>query len=262
MISNACLFAEDGHPEYYDYAERYFRNYISNLQFVVTPEFERYYAQINAAAGPEAVQRGLAELRKFQGGIIGGSGLNDYENELLGRVSGFEMFGCCAPEGMRAIHTMWASTIQKRRASPWGPAGIYVNQSLSRESPWGEVVSFFPDVGRLTVIPATGGTYYLRPPHWAPRGDVGAFVGDRAVDVRWSGDYVQLDASGGDELTITYPLVSFSHVVSGRWKNTRPDLTMKFQWLGNMVVSAEPGPEKTPLFTGGPRKLPPAPPLP
>ena len=72
------------------------RNYISNLQFIVTPQFEAYYRRINQAAGEEKIRQGLAELRKFQGGVIGGSGLNDYENELLGGASGFEMFGCCA----------------------------------------------------------------------------------------------------------------------------------------------------------------------
>ena len=50
------------------------------------------------ASGPS--RTGLEALRRFQGGIIGGTGLNDFENELLGGASGFEMFGCCAPEGM------------------------------------------------------------------------------------------------------------------------------------------------------------------
>jgi len=43
------------------------------------------------------------------------------------------------------------------------------------------------------------------------------------------------------------------------WKDCRPDLTMTFHWLGNMVLSAEPAPTHTPLFLGKPRSLPPAP---
>ncbi len=256
MISNACLIGRDGHPQYFDYAERYLRNYIANLQFVLTPEFEVYYRRLNAAAGAEAVEKGLAELSKFQGGIIGGSGLNDVENELLGRVSGFEMFGCCAPEGMRAIHTAWASTIEHREKSPWGPAGVYVNLGLSRESPWGEVVSFFPVEGRLTVKASTKDAFHLRPPHWAPRAQVAAYIGTKAVPVTWTGDYVHFDAAPGDELTITYPIIGFTHTVSGLWKDTRPDLTMEFEWLGNMVTRSTPGPEKTPLFAPWPRRLP------
>jgi hypothetical protein len=261
MISVATLLGQTGHPEYFDFAERYLRNYISNLQFVVTPEFETYYRRLHAAKGEAAVAAGLAELRKFQGGIIGGSGLNDYENTLLGGASGFEMFGCCAPEGMRAIYTAWANTIDRRQASKFGPAGIYVNLCLSRTSPWGEVVSFMPDAGRLTVKSSVADQFFLRPPHWVPQNQVRAFVGDKPVALAWSGDYVCFDAQVGDELTITYPLVAFTQRVNGLWNNTKPDLHITFQWLGNMVTAVDPAPAKTPLFLGKPRLLPAAPDL-
>jgi len=35
---------------------------------------------------------------------------------------------------------------------------------------------------------------------------------------------------------------------------------MRFSWMGNMVVGADPAPGKTPLFTGAPRLLLPCPP--
>jgi len=260
MMSNAAIIARSGYPEYFDYVERYLRNYICNLQFIVTPQFEAYYRKLNAAPGEEKVKAGLEELRKFQGGIIGGSGLNDWENELLGRVSGFEMFGCCAPEGMRAIYTTWTNVIGRLDASKLGPAGVYVNMCLSRESKWGRVVSFFPDAGRLTVKAGAKDAFFLRPPHWASRQSVRAFVGAKAVPVQWSGGYVRFDSVvPGEELTITYPLVSFTHEVEGLWKKQAPDLKMTFHWLGNMVVSTDPAPTKTPLFAGKPRLLPPPP---
>jgi hypothetical protein len=259
MMSVASLIARAGNPEYFDYVERYMRNYISNLQFIVTPEFEAYYRRINSAAGEENIARGLVELRKFQGGIIGGSGLNDYENELLGGVSGFEMFGCCAPEGMRAIYTTWTNTIDRLPDSPLGPAGVYVNMSFSRDSKWGRVVSFMPERGRLTVKASTEDRYFLRVPHWAPRDQVHAFIGAKLVAPNWSGSYVRFDAKPGDELTISYPLVEFTHQVEGLWSSCAPNLRMTFKWRGNMVVSADPPATKTPLFTGKPRVLPPVP---
>ena len=260
MMSIAALIGRSGHPEYFDYLERYLRNYISNLQFIVTPEFEAYYRKINAAAGREKLDQSLAELRKFQGGIVGGSGLNDYENELLGRVSGFEMFGCCAPEGMRAIHTVWKNVIERLPATPLGSAGVYVNMSFTRDSKWGRVVSFYPDEGRLTVKAGVKESFFLRPPQWAPRADVRAYVGTKPVAVKWSGAYVRFDkVRRGDELTITYPLVSFSHQVEGLWKEY-PKLKITFQWLGNSVVSSDPPSQLTPLFRGKPRSLPIPPP--
>lgn len=257
MISIAALMGRSGRPEYYDYVDRYLRNYISNLQFIVTPEFEAYYRRINAAAGREKLDAGLQTLRKFQGGIVGGSGLNDYENKLLGGVSGFEMFGCCAPEGMRAIYTAWDNVIERLPRSARGPAGVYVNIALNRESKWGRVVSFYPDEGRLTVKAGVKDRFFLRPPHWAPRQEVRAFAGVRPVPVRWSGAYVCFDkVAPGEEVTITYPLISFSHEVEGLWKEY-PRLKITFQWLGNSVVSCDPAPvDGTPLFRGRPRLLP------
>ncbi|MBI2503432.1 MAG: hypothetical protein HYW07_09425 [Candidatus Latescibacteria bacterium] len=254
MISIAACLGRGGQPAYYDYVERYLRNYISNLQFIVTPQFEEYYRRLNQEAGEAQLERGLEELRKFQGGIIGGSGLNDWENELLGGVSGFEMFGCCAPEGMRAIHTAWAHTIEQR------PTGVYVNLSLNRDSPWGRVISFMPSQGRLSVQAGVQNDFFLRPPHWAPREQVRAFVGTQPVPVVWAGDHVSFAAQRGQELTLTYPLLRFDHEVKGLWPKAAPELKMRFAWLGNMVVGTVPAPGKTPLFTGAPRLLPPCPP--
>jgi hypothetical protein len=256
MMSIASIFGFSGKTEYFDCVERYMRNYISNLQFIVTPEFEAYYRSIHKDKTPQEIESGLAQLRKFQGGIIGGSGINDYENVLLGGVSGFQMFGCCAPEGMRAIYTTWSSVINSLPASPLGPKGIYVNMCFDRESPWGRVMSFFPQEGRMTVVPSVKDTFFLRPPHWAPRGLVRAFVGTKPVEVVWSGNYVRFDAKPNQEITIAYPLISFSHKVSEIWPVTAPNLKMKFEWLGNMVVSVDPAATKTPLFLGKPRLLP------
>ena len=257
IMSIATLIARAGYPEYFDYVERYLRNYISNLQFIVTPAFEAYYRDLNRASSAQDVEQGLRELCKFQGGIIGGSGLNDIENTLLGCVSGYEMFGCCAPEGMRAIYTTWNSVIDRLPASALGPAGVYVNLCLSRSSPWGQVVSGFPNQGRIGVTAATHDTYYIRPPHWARCDQVRAWTGARAVPVRWSGSYVRFDdVAPGDEIALSYPLIAFTQAVEGAWRKHAPDVALTYHWLGNMVTSAEPA-GITPLFTGNPRVLPP-----
>jgi hypothetical protein len=255
MMSIACLLGQAGYGEYYDYAERYMRNYMSNLQFIVTPEFEAYYRRLNEGVSEDRIRQGLETLRKFQGGIIGGSGLNDFENVLLGGAGCFQMYGCCVPEGMRSIYTIWSNTIDRRSASNPGPAGIYVNMSFSRHSSWGDVTSFMPEQGRLTVKAAVNDTFFLRPPHWAPKNQVHAFVGKKTVRTEWTGDYVRLNARKGDMLTITYPLIEFTQQVGGLWKKA-PDLQMTFKWRGNMILSSEPVGGATPLFTGKPRTLP------
>jgi hypothetical protein len=74
--------------------------------------------------------------------------------------------------------------------------------------------------------------------------------------VKWSGAYVRFDKIGlGDEVTVTYPLISFSHEVDGLWKEF-PKVKMTFQWLGNSVVGCDPPSDRTSLFSAKPRLLP------
>ena len=110
----------------------------------------------------------------------------------------------------------------------------------------------------MTVKAGVKDDFFLRPPHWVPRAEVHAFVATRPVPVVWSGSYVRFaDVKPGDELTITYPLVAFTHEVQV-WKS-KPDLKVTYKWLGNMVLSVDPPPAKTPFFLGKPRLLPPPP---
>jgi hypothetical protein len=257
MMSNAALIANAGYPEYFDYVERYLRNIISNRQFILTPEFEARYRKLNKDRSEEEFKSAFETLSRFQGGVGAYSGLNQWENTLLGGTY-YELAGCCAPEGMRAIYTTWLNVIDRLKASKLGPGGVYVNIGLNRDSKWGRVVSYFPEVGRITVQAGVKDDFFLRPPHWAPHREVRAFVGTKSIPVTWSGSYVQFSGVNPlDELTITYPLIGFTHEVKN-WK-TKPDLKVAYRWLGNMVVSVDPPPDQTPFFLGKPRKLPPPP---
>lgn len=261
VIGIALEIAAAGYPEYFDFAERDMRNRISPSQFIITPEFETFYREKNKSAGEENLKEGLRKLKKLQGGFHSDIGINEiqikgYSNE---RSNYAHMFGCCVPEGMRATYMIWRNTIDRLPASALGPAGVYVNMSFSRDSKWGQVVSFMPREGRLTVKTAVKDKFLLRPPRWAPRDQVNAFINSEPAPVKWSGNYVKFVAQPGDELTITYPLITFKHSISGLWEKYEPGRRFTFTWRGNMVIDVEPAAEGTVLFTGKPRILPPAP---
>ena len=161
---------------------------------------------------------------------------------------------------MRAIYTTWT---QRDRPA----AGVEARSGRRVRQPG--LQSRFALGARRLVLPrrrpADGqgrhsDAFFLRPPHWAPREQVRAFRGSQPVPVVWSGSYVRFDGvRPGDELTIVYPLVRFSHEVQGLWGG-RPQLRLKFEWLGNMVTSVDPPATKTPLFSGARTSFPPLPP--
>lgn len=258
VLSIVTLLGQAGYTDYFDYAERYFRNHVNTQQFILDDDFATLYRSLHQDKDSRLVEDSLKELRAFQGGIIGVTGVNGLGNDLLHGPDYF-LAGCCAPEGMRSIYTIWMNTINYSQASTHTPAGVYVNMCLNRDSEWGRVVSFMPEQGRLTVQAKVAGSFFLRPPHWVPRESVRAFANSRSIPVHWSDNYVRFDAKPEDELTITYPLIEFTHEVEGIWPESAPDLKVTYSWRGNMVTAVEPLPERGPLFAGKPRMLPPAP---
>src|SRR5262249_48656388 len=153
-------------------------------QFFVTPEYETLYRKLNNGVPEPQVEAGLAHMRDFQGSVMGGPAPNDRFNWIArakecgpyatpyGCIS---LFGCCTPEGMRALHTAWAGVIAAN-----GPE-ILVNLSLSRKSQWADVISSAPQSGRIDVEPHARATYYLRPPSWSPRAGVRIFRKGKSV---------------------------------------------------------------------------------
>ena len=137
---------------------------------------------------------------------------------------------------MRALYTVWSNIVTANSQ------GVFVNLSLNRNSEYAQVVSSLPDRGRIDVIAHKPGEYFLRPPAWAPRGQVRVARGGRESAVAW-GDpalaYVHLqNVKPGEVLTLVYPLVTWKQVVA-IWP-TRPDLKLTIWWKGNSVVNMEP----------------------
>ncbi|MEO8658377.1 MAG: hypothetical protein ABI693_07890 [Bryobacteraceae bacterium] len=265
MVSTAAWIARAGFPQYWDHVERALRNYIRPQQFFVTPQYEALYRKENTDKDPAAVEAGLARMRDLQGADMGGPAPNDWINWVAGEkecgpyktpYGCMAMFGCCVPEGMRALHTAWMGVVESGKNN-----AVYVNLSLTRTSQWADVVSSLPKAGRLDVTARRAGAYYLRPPAWAPRGEVRVLRNGKAEPIAWAGPglaYLSLnDVRTGDRLTLTYPLVTFQQVW-GNWPS-RPDLKLTISWRGNIVTDMLPKGKGLPIDFSN---LPPLPDLP
>jgi hypothetical protein len=242
----AAYMAQAGYPEYWDTVERFVRNYIKEAQFFITPEYEKIYRELHP--GDEG-ENGLVMAREFEGGFQGRMGIND----KCDHPSGYDMMGCCVPEGMRSIYTAWKFTVQNK------DAGVFVNMCFDRETPEAKVTSFLPFTGRMTVNAKLAKNFYLRPPACAPKGQIKVYRNKKQVPVLWRDGYVLLeDTKKDDELTITYPLVTFVQ------KQTKEELqlpikTYSITWVGNTAVDVEPKGPRLPLFQQVPKPLKPLP---
>jgi len=264
MVSVAFWIAQAGFPEYWDHVERALRNYLRPQQFFVTPEYESLYRKVNSSNSEQEIDAGLNRMRELQGAVLGGPAPNDWINWIASAkqcgpyatpYGCMSMFGCCAPEGMRALHTVWSGVTRTKRGA------VYINMSLNRPGSVASVVSSLPDQGRIDVTAHQAGVYYVRPPAWAPRDAVRTARGGVEKKPEWGGaGFAYVTFSGvkaGEVLTISYPLVDFRQTW-GNWPS-RPDLKLAVSWRGNSVTEMEPRGKGLPIDFAN---LPPIPALP
>jgi hypothetical protein len=254
LVSIASWLARGGYPEYWDHVERYVRNMIAPSQFSLTPEYVELYRKTNAAKGEEQVERGLARMRDFAGGFVAAPAPNSWINWMphAPQANGerMQIFGCCVPEGMRALHTAWSTVITQSGKH------TCINLSMNRETDQARVVSFLPSEPRITVVAKRPGSYLVRVPSWTDRDLVGAYRNGKRVKLEWSGPSLAFarfaDASAGEELTLVYPLAEFRQEVDFAFAG-RPDLAFRLDWSGNRVVDIAPRAAQLPMpgYNGG-----------
>ena len=263
MTEIEVWLALSGRPRYWDRVDRTIRNYLAPAQFTLTPEIEAFWRQANTQRTPEEIAANLALLRELEGGFLSALTPNDRVFEVHrggvhhgsvnfeGRDLVFDMMGCCPPEGMRALHLAWANVVTQ------AAEGVRVNLAFDHDGPLASVASGLPGAGRVQVTPKVAADFQVRPPSWAPRGEVRAFRDGREIAAKWGGpafDYIMFpQAQPGEALEIRFPLVRFRQQVSERnWDDSSPEappgLTYEYEWTGSLVTGVAPQGEWLPLY--------------
>jgi hypothetical protein len=245
-LMHVCIYlGRGGHSLRYDLVERTLRNYLPREQFFIDDRFLQLWRQQTYADRDQQ----MALMRRLEGGFLCRTTPSD-RWALPGAPEGpISLEGCCPPTGMTGLYLAWKEIVRKTNR------GVFVNLAFNHDSPEATVVSFLPDQGRLTVTPKHAGAFYMRIPGFAPREQVQAWRnGRRCRNVVWMGDYVTFaSAQKGEELTVTYPLVT------GTQKVRRAGTDYTFHWKGNAVTGIEPAGGVWPLFEKIPYPTPPFP---
>jgi hypothetical protein len=258
MIYTAAWLAAAGYPSYYEHVERYARNMLRNAQFFATDAYESLYRDVHADKSPDAVEEQLGMIRGLQGGFVASPTPNDLVDSNLKHHGAdghpsmlLDLMGCCPPEGMRALRTVWRHTVTSRGSD------VFVNMALPCEHEEASVTTSLPGQGTHSVVARRAGSYYIRPPEWAPREDVGITRNGAAVEPTWKSDYVLVSrVTPGERISVTYPLPSFVQHVD-LTKASANSGSYSVAWVGNTVTGIEPDGRFLPLF--GEHHMPPFP---
>ena len=235
-LIHVCVYlGRAGRSMRYDLVERTVRNYLPREQFFV--DDDRFLQLWRKQEYPDRDKQ-MALMRRLEGGFLCRTTPFD-RWALPGAPEGpVSLEGCCPPTGMTGLYLAWKECVRKT------DQGLFVNMAFNRDCAEARVVSFLPDLGRLTVVPKRPGLVHIRIPGFAPRDLVSAWRNGRKIrSARWTGDYVTFDkARKGEELTVTYPLVKFVQKVN----RGGGDLTI--HWTGNAVTEIAPNDGTWPIF--------------
>jgi len=249
MMWAAYYLALCGELDLYEEMERNWRNYLRCTQFFVTPDVKDFIKLVNPDKSEKELQEAFEELKKLEGGFIAQVTWNDLTQRQHFMKEGkgnkmLYMMGCCPPSGMLALYTIWKAAAMKR------DNGIYINMSVTADTPFADLVSDYESEDKLTVRAKENGDYYLRVPEWTVYADVEIYVNGERCDTVWDGPqcrYLLVKGVGiGDVISLRYPLVRLSQKISQTTDEVTQEYT--FEWLGNSVLEVSPKAEYIDLF--------------
>lgn len=238
VLELAIALAECGQPDYWDDVERWARNHLLASQ-IGSPDSLAAGASVAGVADNDPSSpplRALLAPAAHEGPlarVVAGAFDNaSLPAGLLGfRASGLSPIveGCCACSGLHGLFLAWHHAIVHDGAAVW------VHLWISRDSPWAEVVSYEPYVGRLDVRVHTSRPLRVRVPSWVPRAALAILADEQPRTAHWDGDYLRFDALAADQIiSLRYPLVDRTE------EEQVEDERLRVQWHGGTVVSITP----------------------
>jgi hypothetical protein len=245
---------------FYDRAEQIYSGEVVEQMFRLRPDYlavvrdnltkrvDRELTNSTPETRAKEVERRYAKAMstgdRMVGQQLGLCGFPDWVNQLKSDLDpdlpGIHMQGCCADATIRASHAIWSQTVTGNEKE------TRVNLAFNRDSDLVRVVSCLPHRGEVDVFVKKSKRVLVRVPEWAPKEGVKAYVGEKAVAVKWDRNYVRFDKiKSGARLTVTYPLriAEVKETVGGLDGTEYTE-----RWRGNTIVSISPPGKWIPMF--------------
>ncbi len=230
MVAVGLKLTEAGVGDYLDDVDRWTRNMLAAGQLSPSDaEWLRLYAAGECVSAADLSYQTVDwVLERNIGAFAGWPKANDWYAGV-----GPGIMHCCT----RALYYVWEDILRHENGR------LRVNLLLNRASPWADVDSHLPYVGRVDVKVKEPVSLSVRIPEWTEPAQVLVRVNGVPREVSWQARYAQVgDVTPGDIATLTFPIAERTDTV---WVEKEQYTLVR---KGNDVVAISPPGRCCPLY--------------
>jgi hypothetical protein len=220
MIECALELVDAGFPEYYDLANRFVRNQLSEQQLKEAP----FVSCDNSREDDENYTFRDIDKRII-GGYSGGSGPHSIEAGRFRSVA-----GCCVGTAPQALYRVWENIVKEDT-----DGYVYINFPIDHIHELARVETDYPNTGKFCITVGKPGNYRVRIYDFMKRPDLKVLLNDSQISFDQANNLLELNGlQAGDEIKIQHelPTVICHEQVMGQ--------TLEVVWRGCDVVDILP----------------------
>jgi hypothetical protein len=239
LISIAITLAKAGYPRYWQVAERFLRNHLTESQL-------RDLDWVESAPDRSADERGWVTYYRVadrvRGAFAGYGAPNDVVSDgPLGRGHTSDVQACCVGSGVRGLFLGWNAVVTEVGGLP------RVNLLLSRAHRLLDVTSWLPHAGRIDLdVHQDRPELRVRVPGWAGYAKVVTRRQGSVVPTAWAADgYLSVAGPrAGERITIEFPVATSTMTDSAAGQE------FVTRWRGDDVTGITPEGTVLPMYSG------------
>lgn len=237
MVALALKLTAYGAGDYYEDAERWTRNFLTELQLTPAKAEQLVKHSLTMPAGKLLVSETDDHVAERSVGAFGSWATgNEFGEAWPKRL----VMHCCTANGARALYWAWRYILDCTNGE------LQVNMLLNRASPWVDVYSYIPYQGRVDLkIKQDCTKVRVHAPEWIATGsaDIKAMADDKELPLTWRERYVELGAlKKGQTMSLRFPIAE--RTVKEKMGGVEYTLIVR----GNTVVAVDPPGKICPLF--------------
>ena len=230
MTNLALKLSDMGVGDYYEDADGYVRNQLTELQITDAAKLQAAVSQMPATTWINPLDSNDNVVQRSVGNY-----LSDGCHPTFIPQANLWREICCPGNCTPALYYAWESIVRCKDGA------AQINLLLNRASPWLDIDSYLPYEGKVVIHNKTARKLAVRIPRWVNKAAIQAKVGDQAVPLAWLGNYLVIEPIvAGDRITITFPVVTATEQYTIVW-DPQPAVKVCNVMLAACPESTDPG---------------------